>query len=152
MRLTVRDVEHIVGLVARARREPIGFEELTELCRAGDHEAMLERTERCRLSNGWLVMFNYEYQRPTVRCRHLAVGFPNAHTATVMAVSRIMEILGFKHTLRELPGWTDYDYGRYAVMIHAIEPDSVSLEEFHRMSGTAGETEQVQAGGDWFSD
>lgn len=152
MKLTTQDVKNVNGLIARARDKPILFEEMRELIRAGDAERMMARTEMCHLSNGWLVMFNFEYQRPNVLCKHLSVGYTDAKHATVYATSRIMQILGFEHPLRVLPGWDDTEVSeRYPVVVNVVEPVNVTLAAFQSMTTGDDLADPVVSGGSHFS-
>lgn len=148
MKITIRDVENIRGLRERARHTPILFDEMRDLIEGNDIDAMMARTEMCHLSNGWLVMFNFEYQRPDVLCKHVAIGYKNPQQATVYATTRIMQILGYRYALRVLPGWDDCDISeRYPVVVNVIEPVSCTLEEFHAMTTNDELADKVTSGG-----
>lgn len=153
MRLTKRDVEKILALVPSARESPISNEKLKRMVGEEAIEEMLASTQMARLSNGWIVMLTYEYQRPAVLCRHLSIGFREPKQATVYAISRIMEIIGFHYPLRVLPGWEDVQiHHEYPLMVHVFEPVNCTLQVFHALAVHDELSHPVQAGGAAFSD
>lgn len=131
MNITKEDASNIrrIGMVASTMVVP--FEDVVRAAETRDFKCVKAYVQRCRLSNGWEVCCNYEFQRPELIVRHLSVLFQDATQGTVVTMNRIMKLLHFDAGLKDLPSWTEA-IPQKGFVVHVLEPVNGSVEELAR--------------------